>query len=90
MASESAHGRLTSSVGAGWGESGSFFSSVVSGALLGYVVDRWLDTSPWFLAIGVGLGAFSGFRALYRMSAAVTMPARTLIPGFGIEEFDAD
>jgi ATP synthase protein I len=38
------------------------------GALLGYGLDRWLDSAPWATAAGVILGAAAGFRNM--MSAA--------------------
>ncbi len=30
--------------------------ALVAGGALGYVVDRWLGTSPWFTLVGVVLG----------------------------------
>ncbi len=31
---------------------------------LGYVVDEWLQTSPWFLLTGLSLGIAAGFYAI--------------------------
>ena len=41
------------------------------GALLllggaGYAIDRWRDTSPWFLLAGLGLGIVVGFYELIK------------------------
>jgi ATP synthase protein I len=49
----------------GWMVGGSFFGSIISGTLLGYFADRWLDTAPWLVVIGAALGAYSGFMRLY-------------------------
>lgn len=50
---------------AGWSTSASFFGSVVSGLLIGLLIDRWLDTEPWAVIIGVTLGMYSGFMRLW-------------------------
>ena len=33
---------------------------------LGYALDRWLDTAPWGLVIGLALGIIVGFYELVR------------------------
>jgi len=38
-----------------------FFASVVSGGALGWVLDRWLGTWPWLVALGTVLGFVLGF-----------------------------
>ncbi|HEY5647884.1 MAG TPA: AtpZ/AtpI family protein [Nitrospiria bacterium] len=38
------------------------------GAFLGYLVDRWLGTKPWFMIAGVLFGAATGFRNVYRLA----------------------
>lgn len=40
--------------------------SVAVGAGIGYYLDRWLKTEPWFLLIFLFFGAVAGFRSLYR------------------------
>lgn len=52
----------------GWLEGGSFISSLLAGTLLGYGVDWWLDTAPWFVIIGTLLGAYSGFMRVWEYS----------------------
>ena len=38
-----------------------------AGAMIGgYFVDRWLNSSPWFTLIGLGVGMVAGFRNLFR------------------------
>ncbi len=37
------------------------------GTGLGYLVDRWLKTTPWCLIIGTLVGAAAGFLNVYRI-----------------------
>jgi len=37
------------------------------GGAVGYGLDRWLNTGPWLLAIGVVLGAAAGIMGVYRI-----------------------
>lgn len=37
------------------------------GMLLGYYLDRWLDTAPWLLLAFLGLGLVTGFQRLMRL-----------------------
>lgn len=55
---------------AGWSVGGSFFGSVVSGLLLGLLVDWWLDTEPWAVVVGITLGMYSGFMRLWHYAKA--------------------
>ena len=45
------------------------FASVVAFSGLGWLVDRWLGTNPWFLAAGVVLGSAAGLYQFVRLSA---------------------
>lgn len=38
------------------------------GTGLGYLVDYWLDSSPWGMIGGLLLGAAAGFRNVYRIT----------------------
>jgi ATP synthase protein I len=40
--------------------------SVAVGAVIGYYIDKWLNTEPWFLIIFFVFGVAAGFRSLYR------------------------
>lgn len=42
-----------------------FLGSLLGGAGLGYLVDRWWGVAPWGLVIGILLGFASGLYALY-------------------------
>ncbi|MEO6437209.1 MAG: AtpZ/AtpI family protein [Tepidisphaeraceae bacterium] len=35
---------------------------------IGYLIDRWLNSSPWGLLIGAGLGFAIGLRAMVRVA----------------------
>ncbi len=34
----------------------------------GYLLDGWLDTAPWLLLVGLGLGIIVGFYELVKMT----------------------
>ena len=38
------------------------------GALIGWLLDRWLDTSPWLLLLFMTLGIVVAFRNIFRIS----------------------
>ncbi len=48
-------------------------SALIVGGAMGWFLDRWLDTKPWFLLVFLLLGAAAGmlnaYRAAMRMSA---------------------
>lgn len=37
------------------------------GVTIGYYLDRWLGTAPWFLVIFIIAGLFAGFRNMYQL-----------------------
>ena len=59
-----------SSIG-GWVAGGSFFGSIISGTLLGYLADRWLGTDPWLVIIGIVVGSYSGFMRMWQLSKEI-------------------
>ncbi len=67
MREDSITKQTTSAVHDGWMEGGSFFSSIIAGTLIGYLLDLWLGTDPWFVVIGVVLGSYSGFLKIWAM-----------------------
>ncbi len=46
-----------------------FASACAVGVLLGYGVDRYADTSPWGLLIGLGLGLVTGMYLMFKAEA---------------------
>lgn len=50
----------------------SLFASVVSGLIVGWLLDRWLGTGPWLLVTGLVLGAAAGFYELIRATAKLS------------------
>jgi F0F1-type ATP synthase assembly protein I len=55
-------------VSEGWGRSGAFAGSIISGTLLGLLADSWLGTEPWLVVIGALVGSYSGFVNMWRWS----------------------
>ena len=41
--------------------------AIVLGVAIGYYLDRWLHTAPWFLAIFLTAGVIAGFRNMYQL-----------------------
>jgi ATP synthase protein I len=49
-----------------------FVLAVVVGTALGYAVDRWLGTSPWFFLGGFAVGVIAGVRSVFKTVASVS------------------
>jgi len=60
--------KKTDTAGEGWVASGSFLGSVLSGFLIGYLLDRWLGTEPWLVVMGIVAGSYSGFVRMWQYS----------------------
>jgi ATP synthase protein I len=41
--------------------------NIAGGIILGYLLDRWLKTSPWLSITGLILGTIGAFIGLYRI-----------------------
>ena len=46
--------------------------AVMIGAVMGYALDHYLATKPWFLAVGVVLGGAAGCLNVYRVANKIT------------------
>jgi len=44
-----------------------FSSNILGGILVGYLLDRWLNTGPWMVIIGIVLGLTSAIIGLIRI-----------------------
>lgn len=49
----------------GWSYTADFVSAVGVWTLLGWLADRWLDTTPWLVAAGAVLGFILGIYVLW-------------------------
>ena len=56
--------------GAAWGRalraSSDLLAGLIVGMLIGFLLDKWLGTSPWLLLVGIGIGFAAGLRNLAR------------------------
>ena len=43
-------------------------AAILIGLFIGYQLDKWLDTSPWFTLIFLVFGIISGFRNIFILS----------------------
>jgi F0F1-type ATP synthase assembly protein I len=44
-----------------WAMVAELISAIVTWAGIGWLLDRWLDTTPWLLLIGIVIGGAAGF-----------------------------
>ena len=58
--------------GIAYGAAITLFTSVAAFLGLGYVIDRWLGTQPWFLVGGIVLGAAAGFYQFVRITSRLS------------------
>ncbi len=50
------------------------FASVLVGGAMGYFLDRWLGTKPWFLIVFLIFGLAAGFRNFYTFAGKLLSP----------------
>ena len=50
----------------------SLFAAVLTGLLIGWLLDRWLGTRPWLLVVGLVLGGAAGFYELFRTTSKLS------------------
>ncbi|HLA09045.1 MAG TPA: AtpZ/AtpI family protein [Pyrinomonadaceae bacterium] len=48
------------------------FASVAALCGIGWLVDRWLETSPWFMVGGLVLGAAAGFYEFVKLTSKLS------------------
>ena len=64
---ESDEQQITRKSGIVYGAVFSLVTAIVAFLLIGWVLDRWLKTSPWLLVTGIVVGAVVGFYQFVRM-----------------------
>ena len=76
MRDETINHSVGRAVSEGWGRSGAFAGSIISGTLLGLLADYWLGTEPWLVVTGALLGSYSGFMNMWRWSKEIEEAGR--------------
>jgi ATP synthase protein I len=66
----SPHEQVAIAVREGYFAGGGFFSSIMAGFLIGFVLDRWLGTDPWLVVAGIVLGSVNGFYRMHEFAKA--------------------
>ncbi|WP_051335838.1 AtpZ/AtpI family protein [Methylocapsa acidiphila] len=61
-------GSLGSAMSLGFRVLSEFVAAVVVGFLIGWQIDVWIGTTPWFLLIFLALGTAAGFWNVYRIA----------------------
>ena len=44
-------------------------SNIIGGIIAGYLLDKWLGTSPWMIIGGIVFGTIGAFVGLYRITS---------------------
>lgn len=47
-------------------------SNIIGGIIIGYLLDRWLNTAPWLIVTGLVLGSFGAFAGIYRIMSRMS------------------
>ena len=47
-------------------------SSIVSCLIVGWLLDRWLGTTPWLIVVGIIVGSVAGFMHLIRVMSRIS------------------
>ena len=64
-------------------------SALAVGVGIGFGLDKWLDTTPWFLVVFFFLGAAAGFLNVYRAARGIGLaPAYKTPPEGDAEQAD--
>jgi F0F1-type ATP synthase assembly protein I len=71
----SVHEEIGESVGAG-AEAAGFFATLLSGFLIGYLLDWWLGTEPVLVVLGIIAGSATGFWKMWQYAKAHDEPRR--------------
>jgi len=58
--------------GIAYGAAFTLFTSVAAFLGIGYLIDRWLGTQPWFLVGGIVIGAAAGFYQFVRITSKLS------------------
>ena len=59
-----------------WSTAGGFFSSILSGLLIGLTADYFLSTEPWLVVVGVVAGFAIGFWRMFAFSDRILEQVR--------------
>ena len=65
-------GALAGAMSSGFRAATDLAGGIIAGALLGYLGDRWLGTSPFLLIAFLAVGTIAGLRSVYRLGARPT------------------
>jgi len=71
-----ANAQTTSGIGAALRVTVDLVSGIGVGTFIGWVLDGWLDTRPWFMILFFVLGAAAGFRNVIRTAQKLEEEAR--------------
>lgn len=65
-------GALAGAMSSGFRAATDLAGGIIAGALIGYLADRWLGTSPFLLFAFLVIGTIAGLRSVYRLGSRPT------------------
>jgi ATP synthase protein I len=69
---DGSNGGIGKAMGTGFRVASELAAAIIVGGLMGWQLDRWLGTDPWFLMILLVLGIVAGFWNVYRLAMQPT------------------
>jgi F0F1-type ATP synthase assembly protein I len=67
-------------MGAAWGVAFDFIGTILAGVALGWLFDRWQNTAPWGILVGLALGFVGAFIRIIRATQWAEAKARRTPP----------
>jgi ATP synthase protein I len=59
-------------MGTGFRVASELAAAILVGGFLGWLIDRWAGTAPWFMLVFLFLGVIAGFWNVYKLAARPT------------------
>lgn len=69
-ADKASNASIGKAMGTGFRVASELAAAIMVGGFMGYMLDKWLGTSPWFLLVFLVLGIIAGFWNVYKLAAA--------------------
>lgn len=69
---KNSNGGIGKAMGTGFRVASELAAAMLVGGLLGWQIDRWAGTDPWFLLLFLLLGIAAGFWNVYKLAARPT------------------
>lgn len=72
QAEKASNAGIGKAMGTGFRVASELAAAIMVGGFIGWTLDKWMGTSPWFLLVFLVLGIIAGFWNVYKLAAAPT------------------